>query len=145
MFKSLRRESEGKHVQQSHKVYLKIRALQRFDQMARDSDLLDQNKIDPDNQTAKNKRDKMAKMQDTYLEGIKCLFAEVRSKPTELGRFLMHLPYINQEIEQQDEQDVDMENDEEGEGQTADCDDHSSSSSSDDELELPLIDLPFAV
>ncbi|KNF04588.1 hypothetical protein PSHT_16054 [Puccinia striiformis] len=41
MFKSLRRESGGKHVQQSHKVYLKIRALQRFDQMARDSDLLD--------------------------------------------------------------------------------------------------------
>jgi hypothetical protein len=31
-------------------------------------------------------------MPDTYLDGLQCLKKEIRGKPSELGRFLLHLP-----------------------------------------------------
>ncbi|KAA1075906.1 hypothetical protein PGTUg99_027163 [Puccinia graminis f. sp. tritici] len=42
MFQSLRKDTGGRHVQQSHRLMLKIRALERFTQMAQDNDILDE-------------------------------------------------------------------------------------------------------
>ncbi|KAA1074367.1 hypothetical protein PGT21_002864 [Puccinia graminis f. sp. tritici] len=91
MFKSLRRDSGGRHVQQSYKVYLKIRALERFTQMACDKDIID-DKHSPMSNT------KEIWLLDTYLEGIKCLQREIRGKPSELGRFLLHLPLSDHQV-----------------------------------------------
>ncbi|POW03187.1 hypothetical protein PSHT_11758 [Puccinia striiformis] len=138
MFKSLRSKSGGKHFQQSHKTYLKVRALQRFDQMARDNDILAQVDVDPDDQVAQNKSKQLTKMPDTYLQGIKCLLAEVSGKPTELGRFLMHLPiYIDQDGVPGSDDDEEMLELDDGDmkGRNNQC---TSSSISGDELDPPL-------
>ncbi|KNF06686.1 hypothetical protein PSTG_00002 [Puccinia striiformis f. sp. tritici PST-78] len=137
MFKSLRRESGGKHFQQSHRIYLKLQALQRFNQMARDSNILDQDTLDPEDWAVATKRSKMLKKRDTHLHGIKCLLAEVSTKATELGRFLMHLPmYNNQENVPGSDEDEEMRNIED-----TDNNQESSLSIAEDESNLPSIDV----
>ncbi|KAA1090498.1 hypothetical protein PGT21_003359 [Puccinia graminis f. sp. tritici] len=90
MFRSLRKDSGGKHVQQSHMLMLKIRALEKLNQMACDNDILDEaRKVGEKNEP---------RVIDTYLDGLQCLKKEVRGKKFELGRFLLHIPlYDDQE------------------------------------------------
>ncbi|POV95267.1 hypothetical protein PSTT_16342 [Puccinia striiformis] len=76
MFKSLRINSGGKHFQQSHKASLNMRALERFNQMANDKNILG-HKGDNDSQPKTNGA-KVHSVPDTYLEGIRCLMAQTR-------------------------------------------------------------------
>ncbi|KAA1115001.1 hypothetical protein PGT21_029101 [Puccinia graminis f. sp. tritici] len=84
MFRSLRRDSGGRYVQQTHKHILNLRSLERFTQMAQDNDILDDLPL--------KSPLSIPIMPDTYLDGIQCLKKEIRGKPSELGRFLLHLP-----------------------------------------------------
>ncbi|KAA1139301.1 hypothetical protein PGTUg99_037687 [Puccinia graminis f. sp. tritici] len=99
MFRSLRRDSGGRYVQQTHKQILKLQSLERFTQMAQDNDILDHRGID------KVLGDKS--MLDTYLDGLKCLQNEIRGKPSELGRFLLHVPLFT------DQDNIEVSDDEE--------------------------------
>jgi hypothetical protein len=46
---------------------------------------------------------------DTYLDGIQCLKNEIRGKPSELGRFLLHLPlYSDQDNAEFSDADEDL-------------------------------------
>ncbi|KAA1087357.1 hypothetical protein PGT21_029743 [Puccinia graminis f. sp. tritici] len=88
MFDSLRLDSGAKHIQQSHKPLLTLRALERFHQMADVNRILDvQSKagaIEP------------LGIPNTYIEGVRLLQEEVHGKPSELGRFKLHLPFDEQ-------------------------------------------------
>ncbi|POW10231.1 hypothetical protein PSTT_06237 [Puccinia striiformis] len=69
--------------------------------------------------------------------GIKCLLAEVSTKATKLGRFLMHLPmYNNQENVPGSNEDEEMRNIED-----TDNNQESSPSIAKDESDLPPIDV----
>ncbi|KAA1063888.1 hypothetical protein PGTUg99_010119 [Puccinia graminis f. sp. tritici] len=103
MFHSLRLESGAKYIQQSHNSDLKMRALERFAEMAMSNDILLVNG---------KKRDKTVTLSipDTYLEGIKCLQAEISGKELEVARFLFHLPiYDDLDNVPINEEEVDME------------------------------------
>ncbi|KAI7956155.1 hypothetical protein MJO29_007554 [Puccinia striiformis f. sp. tritici] len=76
-----------------------MRALERFTQMAVDNDIFDKQEI---TQTS------LRRMGDTYLEGIKALQREIRRKPAELGRFVLHFPLY----EDQDNNPSDFEEEE---------------------------------
>ncbi|KAI7937309.1 hypothetical protein MJO29_014624, partial [Puccinia striiformis f. sp. tritici] len=107
MFKSLRIDSGGKHYQQSHKTSLNMRALERFNQMANDKHILGHD--NEDKTQSKPNGLKITRVPDTYIEGIRCLMAQVCGKANELGRFLMHLPFYNDEQNIQDcDSDVEM-------------------------------------
>ncbi|KAI7937710.1 hypothetical protein MJO29_015025 [Puccinia striiformis f. sp. tritici] len=102
MFHSLRQDSGAKHVPQSHKSLLKMRALERFAQMAQTNDILHVQK--------KKKRagTEIKAIPNTYLEGIKQLQDEISRKPQELGRFTMHMPFYDDQdrlplIDEEDE------------------------------------------
>ncbi|POW11554.1 hypothetical protein PSHT_08425 [Puccinia striiformis] len=105
MFHSLRQDSGAKHVPQSHKSLLKMRALERFAQMAQTNDILHVQK--------KKKRagTEVKAIPNTYLEGIKQLQDEISRKPQELGRFTMHMPFYDDQdrlplIDEEDEMGV---------------------------------------
>ncbi|KAH9468225.1 hypothetical protein Pst134EA_011854 [Puccinia striiformis f. sp. tritici] len=94
MFQSLRIDSGGKHFQQSHKTYLHMRALERFNQMAQDNAILDDQAVsgvDVATTVLKKKGQKPPQALDTYLRGIQCLQSEY-GKNDGLGRFLLHFP-----------------------------------------------------
>ncbi|KAH9465232.1 hypothetical protein Pst134EA_013124 [Puccinia striiformis f. sp. tritici] len=105
MFHSLRQDSGAKHVPQSHKSLLKMRALERFAQMAQTNDILHVQK--------KKKRagTEVKAIPNTYLEGIKQLQDEISRKPQELGCFTMHMPFYDDQdrlplIDEEDEMGV---------------------------------------
>ncbi|KAI7946595.1 hypothetical protein MJO29_011122 [Puccinia striiformis f. sp. tritici] len=105
--------------------------------MARDSDILDQDTLDPEDWAVATKRSTMLKKRDSHLHGIKCLLAEVSTKATKLGRFLMHLPmYNNQENVPGSNEDEEMRNIED-----TDNNQESSPSIAKDESDLPPIDV----
>ncbi|KNE87972.1 hypothetical protein PSTG_18634 [Puccinia striiformis f. sp. tritici PST-78] len=94
MFQSLRIDSGGKHFQQSHKTYLHMRALERFNQMAQDNAILDDQAVsgvDVATTVLKKKGQKPPQALDIYLRGIQCLQSEY-GKNDGLGRFLLHFP-----------------------------------------------------
>ncbi|POW21434.1 hypothetical protein PSHT_02480 [Puccinia striiformis] len=84
-------ESGAKHIPQSHKSVLKLRALERFAQMAQTNNILHV-------QSKKRPQTEAKATPDTYSEGFKCLQAAIANDPSELGRFTLHLPiYDDQE------------------------------------------------
>ncbi|KAI7947742.1 hypothetical protein MJO28_004086 [Puccinia striiformis f. sp. tritici] len=138
MFRSLRIDSGARYVQQSHKNCLKIRALERFQQMAVDHDILGlQEQPDLARQKLTKQKPQIARYVDTYLDGIKRLKSEIRGKVTELGRFLLHIPLYEEHISRPDsETEEDMNPEEIGDETT----DQSNSSDSDQVLDPMLFD-----